>query len=144
MLPCLQLLRCQFLPLFCANLKMQWSAVQLSASCVASGAILNFFWGGWIDMPFVIRILKIIWKILKIYFWPPYQGSKNLQKKKKKHYKQKIKIIMWGCLIAQMKRVDALITTGKPQLLGLGPSGYSWLTGQVVSGLPKGAQLHMG
>ena len=27
-----------------------------------------------------------------------------------------MKIIVWGCLIAQMKRFDALITTQKPQL----------------------------
>ena len=38
------------------------------------------------------------------------QGSENFQKP---IISQKMKIIVWGCLIAQMKRFDALITTQK-------------------------------
>ena len=43
-------------------------------------------------------------------FDPPYQGSENVQKP---IIGRKIKIIVWGCLIAQMKRFDALITMQK-------------------------------
>ena len=65
-------------------------------------------------MPFAIIKLKIILKILKIDFWPLYQGSEKLQKP---IISRKIKIIVWGCLIAQMKRFDALITTRKTPVL---------------------------
>ena len=41
---------------------------------------------------------------------PPYQGSESL---KKPIISQKMKIIVWGFLISQMKRFDALITTQK-------------------------------
>ena len=41
---------------------------------------------------------------------PSYQVSKNFQKP---IIGQKIKIIVWGCFIAQMKRFDALITMQK-------------------------------
>ena len=47
-------------------------------------------------------------------FDPPYQGSENFQKP---IIGQKMKIIVWGCLIAQMKRFDALITTQKTPAL---------------------------
>ena len=47
-------------------------------------------------------------------FLTPPTGGLNLQKP---IIGQKMKIILWGCLIAQMKRFDALITTQKkPQL----------------------------
>ena len=58
-------------------------------------------------MPFAIIKLKII---LKINFDPPYQGSENFQKP---IIGRKMKIIVWGCLIAEMKHFDALITTQK-------------------------------
>ena len=44
----------------------------------------------------------------------PYQGSEKLQKP---IISKKMKIIVWGCLIAQMKRFDALITTQKTPAL---------------------------
>ena len=47
-------------------------------------------------------------------FDPPYQGSENFQKP---IIGRKMKIIVWGCLIAQMKRFDALITTQKTPAL---------------------------
>ena len=43
-------------------------------------------------------------------FDPPYQQSEKLQKP---IISQKMKIIVWGSLIAEMKRFDALITTQK-------------------------------
>ena len=43
-----------------------------------------------------------------------YRGSENFQKPIKS---QKLKILVWGCLIAQMKRFDALITTQKTPAL---------------------------
>ena len=45
-------------------------------------------------------------------FNPRYKGSEKLFLKKPIKT-PKIKIIIWGCLIAQMKRFDALITTQK-------------------------------
>ena len=65
-------------------------------------------------MPSAIIKLKIILKILKFNFLPPYQGS---EKSQKPIISQKMKIIIWGCLIAQMKRFDALITTQKTPVL---------------------------
>ena len=47
-------------------------------------------------------------------FYPRFQGSKKLQEP---IIIQKIKIIVRGCLIAQMKRLDALITSQKTSTL---------------------------
>ena len=58
-------------------------------------------------MPSAIIKLKIILKIWKIHFWPTSQGSEKWQKP---IISRKMKIIILGCLIAQMKRFDALIT----------------------------------
>ena len=65
-------------------------------------------------MPFAIIKQKVIFKIVKKNFNPPYQGS---EKSQKPIISQKMKIIVLGCLIAQMKRFDALITAQKtPEL----------------------------
>ena len=68
----------------------------------------------------VCRYISVIRK-LKIFFWrlffityPSYHGSQKWQKKT--IINQKMKIIVLGCLIAQMKRFDVLITTQNPQL----------------------------
>ena len=52
-----------------------------------------------------------MWKLI---FDPPYRGSENFQKP---IISQKMKIIVWGYLIAQIKRFDALITTQKTPAL---------------------------
>ena len=64
-------------------------------------------------MPYDIRKLKIIFFKLFSLFYRCYQESERLQKC---IITQKIKIIVQWCLVAQMKRLDALITTQKPQL----------------------------
>ena len=65
-------------------------------------------------MPLAILKIKIIFKFSKINFRPPLPGAEIFQKP---IIRQKMKIILCGCLIAQMKRFDALITTQKkPQL----------------------------
>ena len=61
-------------------------------------------------MPYAIRKQKIFWKKIKFTFYPRYGGLKYC---KNPIITQKIKIIVWGCLIAQMKRLDALITMQK-------------------------------
>ena len=52
--------------------------------------------------------------IKKFTFYPCYQGFEKLQKR---IISQKLKIIVLGCLIAQMKRFDALIKTQKTPAL---------------------------
>ena len=66
-------------------------------------------------MPYAIRIfLLYIFFLLKFYVLPPVQG---VWKMVKTHYIPRMIIIVWGCLIAQTKRIDALVTTQKPPTL---------------------------
>ena len=54
---------------------------------------------------YAIRKLKIFFKDIFFSLTPASWGLKNC----KKPISKKMKIIIWGCLIAQMKRFDALI-----------------------------------
>ena len=62
---------------------------------------------GWFYMAYAIRKLKIFFLTFFLMFYTRYKGSE------KPNITQNMKIIVQGCLIAQMKRFDALITTQK-------------------------------
>ena len=77
---------------------------------IRGGTNPNFFWPGWFQVPFVITTTLRFSFSPKTPFDPPYQGS---EKTDPPIIWRKMKIMLVGCLIAEMKRFDALITTQK-------------------------------